>query len=145
MRPPRLAILAAAALALAGGIILPGLLAGGWSVVRVIDGDTLIVQQGRTVERVRLLGIDAPERGSPGYVEAGDALRRIVGTGPLRLERDPSCPDRDSFGRLLRHVWRGDRLVSAELVAAGHAVVSRRYPPRLHADFMSAAEKSSAR
>ncbi len=35
-------------------------------VSRVIDGDTIKLQEG---ERVRLLGIDAPERGQPYYEE----------------------------------------------------------------------------
>ena len=34
------------------------------SVNRIIDGDTFLLENG---EIVRMLGIDAPERGQPGY------------------------------------------------------------------------------
>lgn len=45
----------------------------------IIDGDTLRLEG----ERLRLIGIDAPERGWPGGAEATAALRRLLGTGTI--------------------------------------------------------------
>ena len=47
----------------------------GLPVVRVIDGDTIIAHWRGMDEKVRLLNIDTPERGEPGYKEATDMLR----------------------------------------------------------------------
>jgi len=88
-------------------------------VVRVIDGDTLVVAGG---ERVRLIGVDTPElRPVECYGRAATAeLRRLVGGGQVRLERD--VDERDRYGRLLAYVRRDDGLfVNAELVRRGFA------------------------
>jgi endonuclease YncB( thermonuclease family) len=68
-------------------------------VTEVIDGDTLDVAGG---ERVRLVGIDTPERGECGYARASRALERQVLGRRVRLAR--SDEDRDRYGRLLRYV-----------------------------------------
>ncbi|MCA8914665.1 MAG: thermonuclease family protein [Planctomycetes bacterium] len=70
--------------------------------VRVIDGDRIEVEGG---ERVRLLCIDTPERGQPGFDESKAFLRELVEGREVRLEADPAHDDRDRFGRLLRYVW----------------------------------------
>lgn len=53
------------------------------TVDNVIDGDTLDVSidlgfKLTTRQRVRLAGIDTPERGKPGFAEAGNAVRELV-------------------------------------------------------------------
>lgn len=45
---------------------------------RVIDGDTFDLCQAGTCERIRLCGINAPERHEPGYEAARQALREMV-------------------------------------------------------------------
>jgi micrococcal nuclease len=70
-------------------------------VLRVIDGDTIVLTCG---ERVRLIGIDAPERGEPGADEATQFVIERGGRGvTVWLEADGA--DRDRFGRLRRYVW----------------------------------------
>ena len=108
------------------------------TVVHVTDGDTIVVQLDGVRERVRYVGVDAPElpnveTGRPAEcgAEAARAMNAdLVDTAEVVLVRDVT--DRDRFGRLLRHVWIGGdgawRLVSEELVAAG-AVEARSYPP----------------
>jgi micrococcal nuclease len=96
------------------------------TVLFVIDGDTIeVFLEGRN-DRLRLLGIDAPELGECGYHEARSALVDLVDGIDVRLEADVS--DRDQFGRLLRYVWVGDVLVNEVLVSQG-AAIARRYPP----------------
>lgn len=96
-------------------------------VTRVVDGDTIDLEDGSTV---RLVGIDTPEIGECGYQSAAAALRELVGSRRVRL--GPSDEDRDGYGRLLRYVdvRRDGRWVDAglTLVRRGHAVA--RYDSR---------------
>ena len=95
-------------------------------LVDVVDGDTLDVRVGGVVERVRLIGVNAPERGECFYAEATERLVDLLDDGSLRLESDTS--DRDQYGRLLRYVWAGETLVNERLVLDGLAI-ARRYEP----------------
>ena len=112
-----------------------------WTVVRVVDGDTIVARRACGCEsRVRLLCIDAPERGQPGYAEAAELLRSLIDGHPIRLEGDPAHADRDRYGRLLRYVWAGGRLANAELVRRGAAVYDVKfgkscYEPEFLTDF----------
>jgi hypothetical protein len=91
-------------------------------VVDVIDGDTIDVQlpDGR-VDRVRLIGINAPEGGECWSTEAAEELERLVAGEAVVLVEDES--DRDQYDRLLRYVEQDDADVGARLVRDGFAVV----------------------
>jgi len=69
-------------------------------VVEVIDGDTIVLDNG---ERVRLIGIDTPEIGSDGAEEATKFTSSYVLNQTVWLERDGE--NRDPYGRLRRYVW----------------------------------------
>jgi endonuclease YncB( thermonuclease family) len=47
-------------------------------VTAVADGDTFTMEAGSGKVRVRLCGIDAPERGQPGYGQAAGALATLI-------------------------------------------------------------------
>lgn len=88
---------------------------------RVIDGDTLELDDGR---RLRLIGIDTPEigrRGEPSEPFAQAARRRLqqlVGSGQLHML--PGVESRDSYGRTLAHLFDGDgNNLEAQLLAEG--------------------------
>lgn len=117
---------------------------GDFSVVRVIDGDTIEIEGG---ERVRYIGIDSPEsigaeNGPECFgAEAWAKNQELVGGKMVRLEKDTS--ERDKFGRLLRYVYVGDVFVNQELVRLGfaRAVV---YPPDIaHQTLIFDAEKEA--
>lgn len=95
-------------------------------VMRVLDGDSLIVRLagGEDVE-VRLFGIDAPEYRQPWSGKSRQALRRLVGDRPVRLE----IRTVDQYGRSVAVVRRvPDELdLGREMVRLGHAWVYRRY------------------
>ncbi len=108
-------------------------------VIDVIDGDTIRVEWSPDGwwERVRYIGIDAPEitheaghEDEPWGPQATDLNRDLVEEAEVLLERDIS--DTDRYGRLLRYVWvetdDGWVMVNGELVAAGLAAV-RVYEP----------------
>ena len=92
-------------------------------LLAVIDGDTFTVRIPSGEATVRILGIDAPEfddAGQRGLAErARTALRDLIDSGPLRLAADTEPAD--DGGRLLRHAYRGVRLLAAELARQGWA------------------------
>ena len=89
-------------------------------VLRIVDGDTVHVRYKGRKESVRLLRIDTPERGQPGYEEATEALRLFVGGRKVRLEfEDPSQEVRDKYGRLLGYIFVDDVNVNVEIVRLG--------------------------
>jgi micrococcal nuclease len=85
-------------------------------VKKVIDGDTLELEDGR---RVRYIGIDAPEFEKCYFEESAKVNRDLVEGVSVRLERDIS--ETDEYGRLLRYVWLEDLLLNEDLVAKGFA------------------------
>lgn len=99
-------------------------------VLRVIDGDTIVVRTGDgREETVRYIGIDAPEipwdAGDervyrvPGWA-ARTANQQLVAAKTVDLELDQE--HRDTYGRLLAYVYADDVLVNARLLEQGHAV-----------------------
>jgi endonuclease YncB( thermonuclease family) len=83
-------------------------------VVEVVDGDTIRVSpgwawRGHSGEVVRILGYDAPERGTLGHASARQKLvglvfgRTVVLRNPIRL----------TYGRLLCEVYVGGTNVAA--------------------------------
>ena len=105
-------------------------------VVRVVDGDTLIIDRGFGNERLRYIGMDTPESVKPGSPvefmgkEASAANSALVEGREIVLERDVS--ETDQYDRLLRYAWlrEGDAwlMVNLELVRRGYAQVVT-YPP----------------
>ena len=95
------------------------------TVIRVKDGDSLVVDSnGREVE-VRLADIDTPEFNQPRGDEAKEALRSLVAGQDVRLE----LVGGDAYRRIVAHVFVGDVDVNAELVRRGLAWVRRAYDP----------------
>jgi micrococcal nuclease len=118
-------------------------------LVRVIDGDTIVVRLPEgSEERVRYIGMDTPEEprsGDPGGPLSGEATavnEVLVADGDLRLEFDRDL--RDDFGRLLAYVFADGVLVNEELVRRGLAV-ARSYPPNTARDEELAAAEREAR
>lgn len=98
-------------------------------VTRVIDGDTIEIETG---EKVRLIGIDAPESVSPQKkdecfgAESSEYLRELLLNRQVTLKKDVS--EQDSFKRLLRYVYLDGIFINEALVREGYAV-SRTFPP----------------
>jgi len=85
-------------------------------ITSVIDGDTVTTEKG---ERVRLLGINAPEKGDFYYEEAKKALEMMVKNKSVELEID--VKDKDAYGRSLRYVFVDSSFVNLEMVKNGYA------------------------
>ena len=73
-------------------------------VTRVVDGDTVRVQVGKKIEKVRLIGIDAAEVGACYSSQATAELRRLALNKRVVLRGDRTQARRDRYGRLLAYV-----------------------------------------
>ena len=85
-------------------------------VVRVIDGDTIELQDG---SHVRYLGIDTPETDEYYFAEATAKNKELVEGKVVYLQKGKR--DCDEYDRLLRYVYIDGVFVNAELVAQGFA------------------------
>ncbi|PZC41572.1 MAG: Endonuclease YncB, thermonuclease family [Chloroflexi bacterium] len=95
------------------------------SVLRLIDGDTLVARVDGARQTIRLFGLQAPERDERCYGEASARLARLAPVGtPLLLHPGPR---NDDGSRLLRYAFLEDgRSLDATLVAEGLAEAWRR-------------------
>lgn len=120
------------------------------TIVRVVDGDTVIATVNGTDERIRMIGIDTPEsvkENTPVECFGKEASARTTellprGT-PVRLVLD--AEPRDRYGRLLAYVYRtsDDLFVNKALVTEGFANAYV-YPPNVaHTDELKAAARSA--
>lgn len=99
-----------------------------YSVVRIIDGDTIVVSINDKNETVRLLGIDTPEVVDPRKPiqcfgrEASNKVKEILTGKNIRLESDTTQADRDKYKRLLRYIYLPDGAnVNLLLINEGYA------------------------
>jgi len=93
-------------------------------VTYVVDGDTIAVRldNGRR-ERVRLIGIDTPERGECLAGTATGLARKLADRQRVVLRGDATQDTRDRYGRLLAYAWVRGRDLGYQQVAAGLARV----------------------
>lgn len=75
-------------------------------VVHVVDGDTIDVSldSGRRT-RVRLIGVDTPERGQCFFTRATNTTERLADLKRVMLRGDATQATHDRYGRLLAYVW----------------------------------------
>jgi endonuclease YncB( thermonuclease family) len=100
-----------------------------YTVVEVIDGDTIKVDIGEKIVTVRLIGIDTPEVANPhnpqnDYFgpEAAQYTKHLLENQLVYLIPDPMQSNRDKYDRLLRYVFLEDgTLINAKLIADGFA------------------------
>ena len=116
-------------------------------LIRVVDGDTIVVKMDDDEVKVRLIGIDTPESVNPDegrnneYGEEASAYTKMLLTGveTLYLEFDSKLID--DYGRTLAYVWLietnqnttdviGQYMVNGILVKDGYAM-AKDYPPNI--------------
>jgi micrococcal nuclease len=142
----------AAALALAGVVWVrassgPPIAAG--TVVRVVDGDTVIVRgPGGSTEDVRLIGIDTPETVDPRRPvgcfgpEASAYAKHLLTGRRVLLRYDRELHDR--YGRLLAYIYLRGRFVNASLIELGYARTLSIPPNTAHAAELASLERRAA-
>lgn len=95
-------------------------------VIRIIDGDTIVVNNGSKNEKVRFIGINTPETVDPKSPierygkEASAFTRRMLEGKKVRLEYD--IQQRDKYLRLLAYVYlENGQMFNRMLVEEGYA------------------------
>lgn len=95
-------------------------------VVRVVDGDTvdMTVDLGFRISqeiRLRLLGINAPERNAPGGTEATNYLKLLLPIGQQTMIETFKNPT-DKYGRWLASIYVNGENINDNMISSGHAV-----------------------
>jgi len=116
-------------------------------VKEVIDGDTIKIDDNI---RIRLIGINAPDKGECFYQEARDFTKKLLEGKEVRLEKDIS--GKDVYNRLLRYVVllatdpEGDNLlINDYLVREGYAQTVASPPDNRYRDLLSSAQEEAIR
>ena len=121
-------------------------------VVRVVDGDTVVLRMRGGEEAVRLIGVDTPETVKPDTPvqcygpEASAHLHGLLPDGTrVRVARDAEA--RDHFGRLLLYLWRADngRFVNLDIASGGFGRPLSIAPNTAHAAELAAAADDARR
>lgn len=104
-----------------------------YKVVRVVDGDTFVIDYNGKEEKVRLIGIDTPESVHPDAsknTEAGktasEYTKSLIEGKYVTLEFD--VQERDMYGRFLAYVYVDGYMLNKKLLEEDYAVVAT-YPP----------------
>jgi endonuclease YncB( thermonuclease family) len=87
-------------------------------VVAISDGDTLtVLDDTKTQHKIRLAGIDAPEKGQAFGNKAREALGAKVFQQSVRIE----VIDIDRYHREVGRIYLGERFINVEMVRDGFA------------------------
>ena len=115
---------------------------------KIIDGDTFLIEGGYSV---RILGIDADERGYPCYEEAKKKLEELILNKEVKLEK--GSEDLDQYCRYLRYVFspasapasagKDAQNISLELVKEGMAIARSSPEDIKYREIITQAEKNA--
>lgn len=97
-------------------------------VSKVVDGDTIVITDGMSSQRVRLIGIDTPETVDPRRPvecfgkEASEKMKELILGKKVNLISDPTQGEKDKYQRLLRYVYLEDGLfINQTMIEKGFA------------------------
>lgn len=114
---------------------VPGALPPEVVVARVVDGDTIVVEDAAGKRRsVRLVGVDTPETVHPRKPvepygpEASDFAKKSLTGKRVRLVPDSRAGDADRYGRTLAYVFVGDECFNETLIRGGYGRAYVKYP-----------------
>lgn len=99
-----------------------------YPVVRVIDGDTIVISKDGVNESVRMIGVDTPETVHPSKPvqcfgeDASLKTKEWLEGRMVNLVLDEEEGERDKYYRLLGYVYRDDGFfINLELIKQGYA------------------------
>lgn len=125
-----------------------------FNILYIVDGETFIAAINSRMEMCRLLFVDVPNEGEPGWLAAKEALNALMWSRPHKeiWFEPPNEPKRDAAGRLMVNLyllkieWVGDemrgtrqpsrdsRLACVELIRQGHSRYVKRNGRSLYYD-----------
>lgn len=123
-----------------------------YTVLKVVDGDTIHIDIDGKKETVRLIGINTPETVDPRRPvqcfgkEASNKAKELLEGQKVRIETESSQGERDKYGRLLGYVFREDGLFfNSYMVEEGYAYeYTYRLPYKYQAQFKAAQKEAQA-
>lgn len=93
-------------------------------VSRIIDGDTFEIASG---EKIRMIGINAPEISDLHGVEAKQHLSELISGKNVKLVSDTKSNDRDRYSRILRYVFVDGTDINKKMIEDGHAIAYMKF------------------
>lgn len=121
-----------------------------YSVVSVVDGDTVKLSIDGTTQTIRLIGLDTPETVDPRKPvqcfgkEASNKAKELLTGRSVRLEVDASQGTLDKYGRTLGYIFRDDGLFyNKHMIEQGFAHEYTYNIPYKYQSEFKAAEKSA--
>ena len=125
-----------------------------YRITAVHDGDTVSIRAKSfagiplKIERVRLIGIDAPELKQEQWGrKAKRYLKKLISESDWVVTVELDVEQRDKYGRMLAYLWSRDgRLINEKMLEAGYAALFT-FPPNVkYADrFMEAQKRAQLR
>ena len=110
-------------------------------VVKVVDGDTLHIYSNKRTYKIRLSGIDAPERGQAYGKRAKEHLEFLVaGKQVIAI-----VESKDRYGRYVASVKVQNKDVCAEMLSAGYAWHYKQYDNNKYYDELQREAKKAKR
>lgn len=92
-------------------------------VIKVADGDTVTIVSNSKQYKIRLAGIDTPEKTQPYFSQA----KQFTSSQVFNKQVKADVRDKDRYGRYVADVYYGDKWLNLELVKVGAAHVYERY------------------
>lgn len=91
-------------------------------IARVIDGDTVELKNndGSDNKRMRVIGINSPEKNERGFSEAKLQMETLAGS-EAEVSKDPHSNGTDMYGRLIGYIFKGEKCLNVEMVRGGYA------------------------
>lgn len=131
-------------------------------VTQVFDGDTFEAEIDGKREKIRMLGIDTPEKWDSDKLNrdaertgkdkntikllgdlATEYMKKLISGRNVRLEFDPKGDDRDRYGRMLRYAYLEDgTFLNLKIVEDGYANAYRRYDVSKKNEFIEAERRA---
>jgi endonuclease YncB( thermonuclease family) len=120
-----------------------------YTVSEVVDGDTVVVTQLGKTQRVRLIGIDTPEKNHPEKLvqcfarEATAHLESLIQYERVRLVADPEGDNIDRYDRLLRYIYTTNgELINRQMIEDGYAFAYLSFPFSYMEEFADSQNKA---
>ena len=104
-------------------ILISPLLAFNAKVIKISDGDTIVVLSGKEQTKVRLYGIDAPELKQPYGKKSKQFLANLIAGKVVEVEEN----GKDKYKRTIGTIYLNGADINAQMVANGYAWAYRKF------------------
>ena len=119
-------------------LIMSGLFGFEGKVIRVSDGDTIVVlTQDKEQIKVRLNGIDAPEKKQSFGKQSTKFLSNLVAGKTVEIKKEGN----DRYGRTIGTIFLNGIDINKEMVSSGYAWAFRKYSKKYAPDESNAKHK----